>query len=187
MPTLSTMPTQRYIITTLDPPAEKNGSVTPMTGSTCKFMPMFITHCKNSAAKMPTQILQPSASGHCRPGAQCAQAERKQQQQHRRRAQKAQNVCQIRKNKIVPGVGHKDVLPGEQPLPRQPAGANGHGPLVLLVGNVRQRGVIGGEHGQDALELVALQNAGPQCQQRRAADHTRRQAARHQPVGQPPA
>ena len=118
-------------------------------------------------------------------GAQCAQAERKQQQQHRRRAQKAQNVCQIRKNKIVPGVGHKDVLPGEQPLPRQPAGANGHGPLVLLVGNVRQRGVIGSEHGQDALELVALQNAGPQCQQRRAADHTRRQAARHQPVGQP--
>ena len=77
------------------------------------------------------------------------------------------------------------MLPGEQPLPRQPAGANGHGPLVLLVGNVRQRGVIGGEHGQDALELVALQNAGPQCQQRRAADHTRRQAARHQPVGQP--
>ena len=169
MPTLSTMPTQRYIMTTLDPPAEKNGSVTPMTGSTCKFMPMFITHCKNSAAKMPTQILQPSASGHCRPVRSVRRQSAKQQQQHRRRAQKAQNVCQIRKNKIVPGVGHKDVLPGEQPLPRQPAGANGHGPLVLLVGNVRQRGVIGGEYGQDALELVALQNAGPQCQQRRAA------------------
>ena len=38
MPTLSTMPTQRYIITTLDPPAEKNGSVTPMTGSTFRDM-----------------------------------------------------------------------------------------------------------------------------------------------------
>ena len=67
MATLSTIPTQRYIITTLDPPAEKNGSVTPMTGSTCKFIPRLMTHCKNSAAKMPTQILQPSASGHCRP------------------------------------------------------------------------------------------------------------------------
>ena len=59
--------TTQYTMTTLDPPAEKNGSVTPMTGSTCRFMPKFITHCRNSAAKMPTQILQPSASGQRSP------------------------------------------------------------------------------------------------------------------------
>ena len=52
--TASTSPTHKYTMTTLDPPAEKNGNVTPMTGSTCKFIPRLMMHCQNSAAKMPT-------------------------------------------------------------------------------------------------------------------------------------
>ena len=87
---------------------------------------------------------------------QRAQAERQQQHQHHRRTDKAQHVGEVRKDKIVPGVGHKDVFTGKQPLPSQPAGSDGHGTLVLLVGDVRQRGVVGRKHGQNALELVSF-------------------------------
>ena len=48
------------------------------------------------------------------------------------------------------------MLAGEQPLPRQPAGANGHCTLVLLVGDVRQRGIVRRQHRQNPLELVTL-------------------------------
>ena len=120
MPTLSTMPTQRYIMTTLDPPAEKNGSVTPMTGSTCKFMPMFITHCKNSAAKMPTQILQPSASGHCRPVRSVRRQSANSSNSTAAAPRKPKTFARYAKIKSFQALGTKMCSPESSPCPVSP-------------------------------------------------------------------
>ena len=48
------------------------------------------------------------------------------------------------------------MLGREQPLAGQSAGADGHGTFVLLVDYIRKVRVVGREHSQNALELVAL-------------------------------
>ena len=140
-------------MTTLDPPAEKNGTnhgqhlqVHAQVDDRLQKQ-----RCKNAYTDVAAQSV-PALQRR----RQRAQAHPQQQRQYRRRAHKAQHVGQVRKDKVVPGVGHKDVLRREQPRTGQPAGADGHRALVLLVGNVGKARVIRRNDGQNALELVAF-------------------------------
>ena len=51
--TLKSRPTPRYVIQTEVPPALKNGSVIPITGSALTHIPMLIRHCEKNMAKKP--------------------------------------------------------------------------------------------------------------------------------------
>ena len=50
------MPTLKYIISALVPPAEKKSRVTPITGSTERFMLRLMIFCQLMAANTPTQM-----------------------------------------------------------------------------------------------------------------------------------